>query len=424
MLTPEQLAGAEFLAARKVAGLFDRVGFGKTAQCVRACDLIRAERVTIICPPILRPNEIREFDKWSLFGYPAAIVRTGKDPVPRDGLVAVSYELAHVPRIKRLLLERRPDVLILDEAHRVKSPGAKRTKAIFGKAGVASTAERVWFVTGEPTPNSAAEYYVFAKACGAWSGNQAEFIERYCVTIETDFGPKIVGNKRERVEELRGLLRPHVLQRDGIDPDRPPLTVDEIPIEGARPDFSGIDPAALQRIENAALAGDWSSLDDPFVSTVRRLVGLAKAESVAELAATELEGGGGKTLVFCGHTAVIDGIAARLERFGAAVIDGRTPATRRQEIIDAFQGPGGPRVIVAHIRAAGEGLTLTAADRVLLAEPAWSPAENTQAIARAWRRGQTKPVRASFCYLAGSIDEAVSRSLSRKMHDVAQLRVE
>lgn len=424
MLTPEQLTGASFLASRNVAMLADRVGYGKTAQLVRACDLVRAERITVICPPILRPNEVHQFERWGLFGYSAAIVRTAKDPVPRDGLVVTSYQLAMAPRIKRKLTERNADVLILDEAHRVKTPGSKTTKTIFSKAGIASTAARVWFCTGEPTPNNASEFYVFAKVCGAWTGTQEEFIERYCVTAETNFGLKILGTKEDRRAELKALLQPHIIQRDGIDPDRAPLTVDEIAVEGAAPDFSSVDPVALERITRAVAAEDWKILDDPFVSTMRRLVGLAKAEAVAELAATELAGGAHKMIVFCFHTAVIDAIADKLSGFGSVILDGRCSASFRQDAIESFQRPGGARVLVAHIRAAGEGLTLTAATRVLIAEPAWSPAENTQAIARAWRRGQSQPVHASFVYLPGSIDEALAKTLARKSRDVLNLRLQ
>jgi SWI/SNF-related matrix-associated actin-dependent regulator of chromatin subfamily A-like protein 1 len=420
MLTAEQLTGAQFLASRRVAMLADRVGFGKTAQVVRACDILKADRITVLCPPVLRLNEVRQFELWSQFGYAAHIIRNGKDDVPAHGLVVCSYDLARSDRIKRLLTKRGCDVLVLDEAHRAKTPRSKTTRALFNKAGIASTASRIWFVTGEPTPNHAGEYYVFAKVCGAWAGNHDEFIRHFCVTIETDFGPKIIGTKEDRRAELKALLGPHVLQRDGIDPERAPLTVDDVYVDADIPRLTIADAMALERITNAIVGGDMSLLDDPFVSTMRRLAGLAKAKAVADLVATEQEGGCGPTLIFCQHTGVIDTLADAL---GAPIVDGRTRPADRQYILDEFQGGRIP-VLVAHIRAAGEGLTLTAATRVILAEPAWSPAENTQAIARAWRRGQTRPVHASFVYLPRTIDDAIAGSLRRKSTDIANLRLQ
>ena len=357
MLTPKQLDGARFLAERRVAYLADKVGFGKTAQVVRACDLLCAERITVLCPPILRPNEVRQFEQWSLFGYPSAIIRTGKDPVPDSGLVVCSYQLAQNPRIKRKLIQRGCDVLMLDEAHRAKAPGSKTTKTIFNKAGIASTAARVWFVSGEPTPNNASELYVFARVCGAWQRTQDEFIRHFCIITETDFGPKILGTREDRRAELRGMLAPFMLQRDDVDPERAPLTVDELEIEGAAPDFSGIDPVALRRVTDALAAGDLSMLEDPFISTMRRLVGIAKARPVADLVRIEQEGGAGKTIVFCAHTDVIDTIASELREFYSI---GYYPTTERTQ---------GKKTNVK-VRVTQPGLVVRARDIYLTRRPA------------------------------------------------------
>ncbi len=415
-LTTEQLFGAAWLAERRVAMLADRVGFGKTAQLVRACDTVAADRVTLICPPILRTNEVRQFKQWSIFGYPATVLRTAKDEIPARGLVVVSYDLARMPNVARRLTKRGCDVLILDEAHRVKTPRSKTTRSIFNKAGIASTAARIWFATGEPTPNNAGEFYVFAKVCGAWTGTYDEFVQHFCLTVDTDFGLKILGTRTERREELKALLAPHMLQRDGIDPERAALTVDEIDVDAEVPRMTIADLMALDRVVKAIQSGDLSFLEDPFIATMRRLAGTAKAAAVAEL----VKGGAAQTIVFCQHTDVIDSIAAETN---GAIIDGRTPGAQRQRILDEFQS-GRVRVLVAHMRAAGEGLTLTAATRVIIAEPDWSPAQNTQAIARAWRRGQTQPVYASFIYLRGTIDDAIRGSLARKTQDIMNLRIQ
>lgn len=421
-LTAEQIAGAEFLRQRRVAMLADRVGFGKTAQLALACDLVGAERVTIICPPILRVNEVRQFEQWGLFGWQSAIIRTAKDKIPNRGLVVISYDLARVAGVARRLTKRGCDVLILDEAHRVKTPSSKTTRAIFNKAGIASTAARVWFASGEPTPNNASELYVFAKVAGAWTGTAEEFTREYCITTETDFGLKVWGTKAERRADLKALLAPYMLQRDGIETDRAPLYVDDVYVDAKLPTLTGDDLRTLQRVTAAIASGEMGALDDPFIATMRRLAGVAKASAVADLVLSLPSDE--KAIVFCQHTAVIDEIAAACAERGVHVIDGRTPQRERQTILDAFQHGGACRVLVAHMKAAGEGLTLTAATRVILAEPDWSPAQNTQAIARAWRRGQSKPVHASLVYLPGTIDDAISATLTRKARDVASLRLQ
>jgi SWI/SNF-related matrix-associated actin-dependent regulator of chromatin subfamily A-like protein 1 len=187
-------------------------------------------------------------------------------------------------------------------------------------------------------------------------------------------------------------------------------------VDGDRPDYSGVPADALEAIEAAMIAGTWRALDGPAVATVRRMIGIAKAKAVAELALCELDGGAGKMLIFCEHTAVIDAIAEKLgDR--AAIVDGRTPQKLREELTSpdgTFQNAANPRALICQRMALKEGVTLTAADRVLLAEPPWTPDDCEQMIARAWRRGQTKPVRASYVYLQDSFDARISATLARK----------
>ena len=418
--TAEQDAGARFLAGSRVAMLADKVGFGKTAQLARACDYIGASRVTIICPPALRQNEIRQFEEWGMFGRSAFVMTKAKQDVPADGLLVVSYPLAAVTDVQTRLRKRGADVLILDEAHAVKNRSGVRTKAVLSAKGIASTASRLWFVTGTPAPNNASEWYVFAKACGAWSGGYRQFVEAFCVETQGAFGPSIVANKNEI--QLKELLRPYVLARDKVDPERPPLSIDEIALDGRAP-AGAVAGNEVELIAAALSSGDMKLLDSPSVSTTRRLVGMAKSSSAADLIACEMDGGTDRVLAFCQHTATIDTLAERLKPFGVRVIDGRTPAGKRQEYLDQFQFGQHVRVLVCHAKAAGEGLTLTAANRVFLVEPSWNPEDNSQMIARAWRRGQKQPVRASFLYLPGSIDEAVSRVLARKTRENAKIRM-
>jgi len=418
-LTRDQLDGAHFLSRSSVAMLADVPGLGKTAQVVRACDLLGITSAIVVVPnSTLSINFAGEFQKWSVLGHDLHVIRSGKDEIPLSGVVFVTYSLLTQPRVLQKLRRRGAEVLICDEAHALKSPDAARTKAVMLKKGLLGIAGRIWLLTGTPAPNHAGELYVFAKCCGAWPKSYNQFVRQFCVLDESAWGISVIGSKNHA--ELKALLSPYVMRRTNVE-GRPALTVDKAFVEAAR----GADPyAALpdeQRavVERAIETGDWSLADVPAIATVRRLVGLAKADGVAELAASELEAGYNKLLIFCQHTAVIDRISTLLD--GAPVYDGRTPPRERERLYKEFQQDGGSRVLVAQITAASEGLTLTKANRVLLAEPSWTPHNNTQAIARAWRKGQAQPVLASFVSLKGSIDERITAALHRKSTDVAQL---
>jgi SNF2 family DNA or RNA helicase len=426
-LGDDQEFGADFLRTRRVAGLFDGPGYGKSAQFVRAIDYSGFKSVTILCPPNVEAALVGQYLQWSVLGLPVYHVKKSSQDIPMYGVRVLNYALACRPDVVKKLRKVGCDALILDEAHHLKNPSGARTKAVFSAKGIAKSAERIWFVTGTPTPNNASEYFVFAKVSGAWQGTYNQFVERFCTTLETEYGTRVVGTKDENRAELLAMLAPHAIARQEIEDGRGALNVDSLLVDGAAPDYSEIEPEALEMISAAIEAGDWKTLDGPAIATVRRITGIAKAPGVADLVRAAIDAGHRQTLVFCEHTSVIDILAAELAEYGCAVIDGRTAPTTKERVIADFE-PNNPnpqfRVAIIQRMALKEGRTMTGATRVILAEPSWTPDDNKQMIARASRRGQKKPVHATFARIAGSIDDAVIRVNQRKAADIAQLSLE
>jgi SNF2 family DNA or RNA helicase len=157
-------------------------------------------------------------------------------------------------------------------------------------------------------------------------------------------------------------------------------------------------------------------------STVRRLIGRAKIEGVAQLVADELDDAeDDKIIVFAHHREVIDGLTARLKPYSPLVIHGGTPMRARDIAIEQFQNDGRRRLIILAIEAAGEVITLHASHNVIVAEPSPVPAKNHQAIARAHRKGQRHPVLARFVLLPGTLDARLMAIVARKTRDIAQV---
>lgn len=400
--------------------LADAPGVGKSAQVVRACEYVGAKAITGLVPNrTLAVNMAREFRRWHWWGMPVHIVASRKDKLPQQGLVLTTYALAATDAMKRKLADRPCDVLFCDEAHALKELTSKRTRAVItNQISVARAAKRVWLMTGTPAPNHAGELFVFAKASGVWPGTYGDWLNNFCVTTEDLYGVKIVGSKNH--ERLRELLAPVYLRRTAVE-GRAPLQITDMLVTAASDPYEGISAEDRASIEAAIAAGDMSFADTPAVASVRRRVGLAKAPGIAELAVADLEGGYKKLLIFCQHTDVIDAVAAKLGKYGVGIYDGRTSEKRRVQLYDDFQTTDNLRVLILQNQAGGEGLTWTAANRVLLGEPSWVPKDNEQAIARAWRRGQTQNVHASYLSLAGSLDEQISKTLKRKAADIAQI---
>jgi SWI/SNF-related matrix-associated actin-dependent regulator 1 of chromatin subfamily A len=106
---------------------------------------------------------------------------------------------------------------------------------------------------------------------------------------------------------------------------------------------------------------------------------------------------------------------------GAVLVNGQTSEKQREEAVWSFQNDPATRVFIGNMRAAGTGLTLTAACEVDLLESDWAPAPNAQALMRVHRIGQTRKVRGRFITLAKSIDEVVNRIVAAKTASIAQV---
>jgi hypothetical protein len=155
--------------------------------------------------------------------------------------------------------------------------------------------------------------------------------------------------------------------------------------------------------------------------TLRREIAQLKAVFVSLLIRDELDCDAGKTVVFALHREAISTLERALKPFAPAVIHGDVPEARREAEIDRFQTDPQCRVFIGQLNCAGSSINLQAASNVIFIEASWTPGENEQALSRVYRMGQTRPVVVRFVFLPGSIDEAVSRAIRRKMMTISQV---
>jgi SNF2 family DNA or RNA helicase len=151
-------------------------------------------------------------------------------------------------------------------------------------------------------------------------------------------------------------------------------------------------------------------------TTLRETSG--KFEALVELLDDALEEGH-KVLVFSQWTSMAGLVRQHLRSLeGDGVrhlyLDGAVPVSKRADLIQEFQREDGPQVMVLSLLAGGEGITLTAADVVILYDRWWNPATEDQAIARAHRIGQTDPVTAYILEAKNTIEERLADLLRRK----------
>lgn len=446
-LFPYQEIGARWLAGKTFALLADDMGLGKSAQAIAAADYVGAENILVICPAVARINWLREFDKFGLYPRGGAAVESKRDSIPGAGVVAVSYEMAVARHAD--LMARHWDLIVVDEAHYLKSRKARRTVAVFGKHArgrdcLVERTDRLYCLTGTPAPNNVSELYPLLKAGGIWPKGYQDFVGRYCVGYDNGYTFKITGIRKQRVPELKTLLSSCMLRRkkDEVMQELPPIRMENVALPSSKVDeeiyFADYfdDPAwkkeqlgAQTTALKTALSGEMSiadrlkALDAIYQSTskLRRYTGMAKVPALIDLITNDMLSGMHKLVVFCVHRDVIETLRTEMRKFKPVTLYGGTPPAKRQRNIDTFQNNPKCRLFIGQITAAGSAITLTAAHDVLIAESSWSPAENAQAIMRVHRIGQTEPVRVRFAALADSLDEKVQTIVRRKTNDLAQI---
>lgn len=430
-LYPYQETGAAWLAERPRALLADDPGLGKTATAIVAARRVGARRVTVVCPTCVLWNWKREVETWAP-DWTVQVADTGAARIGPANVIVTTHGLLLSEKLRAQLVTRGADVLVLDESHFFRSPDAKRTHRFYGAGsrggpgvtGLVDTARRTWLLSATPMPNDASELWTMAHGAFGFPETFEAFRAHFCKLGWSPYGDnvKVLGN--QNVEELRERLRPFVLKRRKADVlrDLPAVRFETIPlpctISPAEIDrvVAELDPKlveALRTADGAEAAFAELGASKAF-SAFRRLCGLAKADAVADLLATELDSGLDKVVVMAHHTDVVEAIRAKLADYGAEAITGATPAAERVRIVDRFQCTRDARVVVGNIVAAGTGITLTAASELVFAEMSYVPGENVQAADRIHRIGQRNGCRVRFASLAGTLDESLVGVLRRK----------
>jgi SNF2 family DNA or RNA helicase len=182
-----------------------------------------------------------------------------------------------------------------------------------------------------------------------------------------------------------------------------------------RGDGTEIDMELVRRVAGSELAdSEDSSTGDNVFAMVRR-IGQAKAGLAADYAA-QLARSAGKVVFFAKHLDVMDAAGEVFTRRDLRWTEIRGDQTRaaRQQAIDAFVTDPDVSIIVCSLTAAGVGINLQVASDVVLAELSWTNAEQTQAIDRVHRIGQTEPVTAWRILAAQTIDTRIADLIDSK----------
>ncbi len=387
-----QAFGARFALAQGRVVLGDEMGLGKTVQAIAVIAHLVARGAThavVVCPASVLTGWVRELRAHSALAVHAlhGASREEEEAAWRTrGGVAVTTFAGLRAAGPESFTVAGPAVVVVDEAHYVKNPAAKRSLAV---AALVAGTPHALLLTGTPMENRVEEFRTLVGYL------------RPALAADLDAAAGAAGP-----EAFRRAVAPVYLRRNAEDvlEELPELVqVDEWeelgPVDGAAYGAAVAD-GAFMAMRRAAFA-----VDHPEDSAkVRRLV-----EIVAE--ATQ---NGRKVVVFSYFRDVVDLVARALGDLALGPLTGSVPAGARQDVVDDFTASPVPRALVSQIDVGGVGLNLQAASVVILCEPQTKPTTEAQAVARAHRMGQVETVQVHRLLTVDSVDEHLVRILGTK----------
>ncbi|MEU9285281.1 SNF2-related protein [Streptomyces sp. NPDC048275] len=388
-----QAFGARFALAQRRVVLGDEMGLGKTVQAIAALAHLAADghsHFLVVCPASVLINWTREIRARSTLRalpvHGSERLEAYEEWRERGGVAITTYDMLRtLPTPNGDSAGTKPGMLVVDEAHYVKNPDTRRSRAVAAWAG---TCDRVLFLTGTPMENRVEEFRTLV---------------RY---LQPSLLPAIQqGTAAAGPHAFRRSVAPAYLRRNQRD------VLTELPALVEIDEWEELSPADREAYRAAVEDGNFMAMRRAAYADAEKS---AKLQRLRELVAEAAENGL-KVVVFSYFKdvlATVRGALAKEDVLGP--VSGAVPAARRQGLVDDFTAAPGHAVLLCQIEAAGIGLNLQAASVVVLCEPQVKPTMEHQAVARAHRMGQVRPVQVHRLLATDSVDQRLLYILKNK----------
>ena len=394
------------------------MGLGKSIEAMAIADKLQTRHCLIVCKKTMVSSWFWMLDQW--LGEGALTPHDNSQYEHRlSGLdleaprfVVVNYDLLSNPRCRSALLDVKWGMIVFDEAHHLKNNEAKRTQnAYLLVPGV----PRVLFMTGTPIRNTPMDLFpLFRMINPREYHNWRTWRDWFCIVEEDEIWMKPKGSTRpvprlikrilpgtKNEDELRALLKHHMIRREKTEvmKDLPPKQYRIIPVE------LGAERAQYETMKEEYFALLDSGVEITAPAAIAQLTRLRQICCDANTLLPEpprpstpsnktltlldvIDETDGKLVVFTYFERYARLLCQELEEKGISyrTITGQVPSNERLRAELDFQNDPTVKVLVGTIGAAGEGITLTAADTVVFCDLFWTPAVNEQCEDRVYGR--------------------------------------
>ena len=414
-----QKVAIEKLLANDRFILADDMGVGKTTSAIIASLESEAKKILIICPASLKINWQREIENYS---DRKVLIVEGKKWGSTFDYYIINYDIiknyhsmesvALGEEIRQPILKEKFDLVIIDEAHYISNPTAQRTKLI---NDIVEKIPKVWLLSGTPMTSRPINYYNILKIVQSPIAlNWQSYVKRYCGGYQFTVKGKKIWNTggATNLDELRERTKNIVLRRMKTDIlDLPDKIITPIFLD-LKSTFYDEELEDFMRITNENKNKESLSITINRLMKVRQVIAYEKVEHTSEIIDRCLDQDK-KIIVFTNFTMTLDMLHEKYKK-NSVILDGRMSKEKRQQSVDRFQNEDKIKIFFSNIIAGGVGITLTAAEVVIMNDLSFVPAHHSQAEDRAFRYGQKKNVIVYYPIFENTIEKIVYNILNKK----------
>jgi SWI/SNF-related matrix-associated actin-dependent regulator 1 of chromatin subfamily A len=420
-----QKIAVEKLLANDRFILADDMGLGKTTSAIIASLESGAKKILIVCPASLKLNWEREIKNYT---DRKILIVEGRRWGSTFDFYIINYDIIknyHTTDNNednddyKLLVNANFELAIVDEAHYVSNNTAQRTKLL---NDVLSKIPKVWLLTGTPMTSRPINYFNLLKIVNSpLTLNWQSYVRRYCAGYQFKVGGRKIWNTNgaSNLDELRERTKNLVLRRMKTDIlDLPEKLITPIFLE-LKSTFYDEELEEFMRISKENKNKESISVTINRLMKIRQLIAQEKIPYTCELIDKYIEQGK-KVIVFTNFTNTLDEIHEKYKK-KSVVLDGRMSKDKRQESVDRFQNEDKIKIFISNIIAGGVGITLTAAETVIMNDLSFVPAHHSQAEDRAYRYGQKNNVLVYYPIFENTIEKIVYNILQKKKNIIDQV---
>ena len=397
-----QIQGKDWLISNDLAVLADDMGLGKTLQTIKAIEtqLMKSDinKVLIISPINLINNWIQEVKKWSP-KLQIKYVKPKKNNFELDWINSYDKNQILITNYEQIRSESEIfqkmffDILILDEAHKIKNLSTAISKGVFRV-----NRKKFWALTGTPVENKPKDLA--------------------SLLLQADPNKLFYLKNEKDISMLKSIGSKFVLRRTKKDvlKELPPVTEIYIPLE-----LEGVQKLTYKQIwkDRKKLAKSGGSYFSA-LSKLREACDLVESSSIKVEKSLELinkiKEMDEKVIIFSFYKPIAKLLKDRLmsENIKFYEYKSEDDNETRDFNLSSFKNDNSTNVFVASARIASEGLTITEANHVIFLNRWWTPSTNSQARDRVNRIGQTKNVFIYNLFVTNSIEERLNKILEDK----------